>query len=96
MKLKLDPEEKELLESLDRGEWKTIPNFAKEKKKYQLAARNTFSKIKRVNLRLTQYDFEKAHVKALEEGIPYQTLLSSVIHKYLVGRLVEKGTPVTA
>ena len=57
---------------------------------YFKAARNTFNKTRRVNLRLTEYDFEQAHVRALEEGLPYQTLLSSIIHKYLTGRLVER------
>jgi len=55
------------------------------------AARNTFNKTRRVNLRLTEQDFDRAHVKAMEEGLPYQTLLSSVIHKYLTGRLVENA-----
>ena len=54
------------------------------------AARNTFNKTKRVNLRVTERDFNLAHSRAREEGIPYQTLLSSVIHKYLSGRLTEK------
>jgi predicted DNA binding CopG/RHH family protein len=53
------------------------------------AARNTFNKTRRVNLRITERDFNLAHTKAREEGIPYQTLLSSAIHKYLSGRLVE-------
>ena len=47
------------------------------------------NKTRRINLRLTERDFELAHVRALEEGMPYQTLLASVIHKYLTGRLVE-------
>ena len=53
-------------------------------------ARNTFNKSRRVNLRVTERDFNLAHSRAREEGIPYQTLLSSVIHKYLSGRLIEK------
>ena len=55
------------------------------------AARNTFNKTRRVNLRVTERDFMLAHSRAREEGVPYQTLLSSVIHKYLSGRLTEKG-----
>ena len=55
----------------------------------QHAARNTFNKTRRVNLRVTERDFNLAHGRAREEGIPYQTLLSSVIHKYLSGRLIE-------
>ena len=53
-------------------------------------AKQTFNKTKRVNLRLTEWDFSVAHSRALEEGLPYQTLLSSVIHKYLSGKFVER------
>ena len=55
------------------------------------AARNTFNKTRRVNLRVTGRDFNLAHSRGREEGIPHQTLLSSVIHKYLAGRLSEQG-----
>ena len=55
----------------------------------QHAARDTFNKTRRVNLRVTELAFNLAHARAREEGIPYQTLLSSVIHKYLSGRLTE-------
>ena len=54
------------------------------------AARNTFNKTRRVNLRVTERDFNLAHSRARGECIPYQTLLSSMIHKYLSGRLVER------
>ncbi|MYH11055.1 MAG: hypothetical protein F4143_13330 [Gemmatimonadales bacterium] len=54
------------------------------------AARSTFKKTRRVNLRVTERDFNLAHARAREEGMPYQTLLASVIHKYLAGRLVEE------
>ena len=50
------------------------------------AARNTFKETRRVNLRVTERDYKQAHARAREEGIPYQTLPSSVIHKYLSGR----------
>ena len=90
MKYKLDQEEKEILAAFERGELKSVPNAAQEIAEARQAARNTFNKTKRVNLRLTERDFHMAHVKALEEGLPYQTLLSSVIHKYLTGRLIDK------
>lgn len=54
----------------------------------------TTNKTKRVNLRVTERDFNLAHSRAREEGIPYQTLLSSAIHKYLSGRLTEKRSVV--
>ena len=90
MKFKLDKEEKEILDAFERDELKSVPNVVQEIKDARQAARNTFNKIRRVNLRLTERDFHLAHTKALEEGLPYQTLLSSVIHKYLTGRLIDK------
>lgn len=91
MKMKLSREEKKLLDSLEKDEWVSVPNLEEEKKRYRAIAKQTLNKTKRVNLRLNEYDFNKAHVKALEEGIPYQTLLSSIIHKYVTGRLVERS-----
>lgn len=88
---RLDIEEQEILDAFERGDLKSSVHAEEEKLLAKEAARNTFNKTKRVNLRLTEQDFEQAHVKALEEGIPYQTLLSSIIHKYLTGRLVERA-----
>ena len=85
-----DAEEREILESFERGQLSSRPDAKAEMEHAQRAARRTFNKTKRVNLRVTERDFELAHLKAREEGIPYQTLLSSVIHKYLSGRLTEK------
>ena len=67
------------------------PGTERELQVARQAARNTFNKTRRVNLRMTERDFNLAHSRAREEGIPYQTLLSSVIHKYLSGRLTEKS-----
>ena len=67
-----------------------LPALKREVEAARQAARNTFNKTRRVNLRVTERDFSLAHSRAREEGIPYQTLLSSVIHKYLSGRLTEK------
>ena len=86
----LDREEMEILEQYERGEFKSVPNMEQAIELAREAARNTLKKTKRVNLRVTERDFDLAHARAREEGIPYQTLLSSVIHKYLRGRLVEK------
>ncbi len=91
MKLKLDKEEKEILDAFEQDELRSVPNVAREMEDARQAARNTFNKTKRVNLRMTERDFQLAHIKALEEGLPYQTLLSSVIHKYLTGRLIDKS-----
>ena len=88
----IDQEEKELMESIENDEWRSIKNFKKEKENAELAARNTLKKDKRINLRLTQKDYHQIQVKAIEEGIPYQTLISSIIHKYLNGSLVPKSS----
>jgi predicted DNA binding CopG/RHH family protein len=87
---KLSKEEKELMDSVDRGEWKRISNFEKEKKKAMLAARATLKKNKRVNIRISQTDLEYLQRRAFEEGIPYQTLMTSVLHKFAHGRLSDK------
>ena len=83
----LDQEEKELMESIKRDEWQQVENFDQEKKKAMSAARNTLKKDKRINLRLTKKDYNQIQIRAVEEGIPYQTLISSIIHRYLNGSL---------
>ena len=85
----LSPEEREILDKFERDELKSAPGAEREMEAARQAARNTFNKTRRVNLRVTERDFNLAHARAREEGIPYQTLLSSVIHKYLTGRLIE-------
>lgn len=87
---KLSADERDILEGFERGEWQSVANLEEETQSARAAARQTFNKTKRVNLRVTERDFNLAHARAREEGIPYQTLLSSVIHKYLSGRLTEK------
>ena len=87
----LSREEIDILEQFERGEFRSVPEVEREMQRAREAARNTFNKTKRVNLRVTERDFNLAHARAREEGIPYQTLLSSVIHKYLSGRLIERA-----
>lgn len=84
----IDQEEKDLMESIERDEWQPVKNFDSERKKAIEAARNTFKKDKRINLRLYQKDYHQIQIKAIEEGIPYQTLISSIVHKYLNGSLL--------
>ena len=81
----LDKEEKELIESFEKGEWKPVSN--KENEKYIDAAKQSLTKDKRINIRLTTKDYHDIQLKAIEEGIPYQTLISSIIHKYNKGEL---------
>ena len=88
--MKLTQEEKSLLDSVERGEWKRIPNFQQEAGRYRQAARATLRKDKRVNIRMAERDLVRLQKTALREGLPYQTLLSSILHKFINGRLVEK------
>jgi predicted DNA binding CopG/RHH family protein len=87
----IDQEEKDLMESIERDEWQSVKNIDQEKEKAIMAARNTLKKEKRINLRLTQKDYHQIQIKAIEEGIPYQTLISSLVHKYLNGSLASRS-----
>ncbi|WP_291322591.1 antitoxin [Desulfonatronospira sp.] len=86
----VDQEEKELMESIERSQWQPVDNLDQERKHAIKAARNTLKKDKRINLRLSQKDYHQIQIKALEEGIPYQTLISSIVHKYLNGSLIPR------
>jgi predicted DNA binding CopG/RHH family protein len=82
----LDKEEMELAKSLENEEW--ISDLTKkEKKQYQEYARYSLSKRKRINIRMSERDLKKIQAKAIEEGIPYQSLISMLIHKYNEGKL---------
>jgi predicted DNA binding CopG/RHH family protein len=85
-----DKEEQELMESIENEEWVSVNNLDAEIKKARETAKATFIKSERMNIRISPRDLNGLKVKALEEGIPYQTLVSSIIHKYLSGRLIEK------
>lgn len=87
---KLDKYEKEIEKSVSNGEWKSIINLEEQKRTYAKIAKNTLKKDKRINIRISERDLINLKAKALEEGIPYQTLISSVLHKYLSGKLVEQ------
>ncbi len=87
----IDQEEEHLMESIARDEWQPVKDFDQERQKAIEAARNTLKKDKRINLRLSQKDYHQIQVKAIEEGIPYQTLISSIVHKYLNGSLTPRS-----
>ncbi|MFH1674930.1 MAG: antitoxin [Pseudomonadota bacterium] len=87
----LDKEERELAESIEKGEWKSVENLNEEIRKAKEIARATLAKDQRMNIRIAKRDLNALKVKAIEEGIPYQTLVSSLIHKYLSGQLIDKG-----
>lgn len=83
----LDEEEQALMASLESEAWQTVAHLEQEKEKAVAAARRTIRKAKRINLRLTQKDYYEIQIRAIEEGVPYQTLIASIVHKYLNGTL---------
>jgi predicted DNA binding CopG/RHH family protein len=85
--MKLEQEEKELLESVEKGEWRSVAGLKQERKRYSGYAAATFRKDRRVNIRLSGKDLDALQKRALAEGLPYQTLISSIIHKFVSGRL---------
>jgi len=84
-------EDKEIIESLENGEWKSIENLEEMKKKLIVAASETAIKDYRINVRISKRDVEALKTRALEEGIPYQTLVTSILHKYVTGKLEENS-----
>jgi predicted DNA binding CopG/RHH family protein len=92
---KTDSYEAELLAAYDSGSLKSVATKT-ELSKFKAAARATAIKDRRVNIRLSSGDLQDIQVKALEEGLPYQTLIASVLHKYVTGRLAEREGPSKA
>jgi predicted DNA binding CopG/RHH family protein len=92
---KLDPFEKEILAEYDKGELKSTAPSKARLAKFKAAASATFLKEKRVNIRLSTPDLMDIQARALEEGMPYQTLIASVLHKFVSGRLVEPSPSLT-
>ena len=86
---KLDSKEKELLDSVERGEWRSVRGLKGERKRFGRYAAATFRKDRRVNIRISTKDLETIQKRALEEGLPYQTLISNLLHKYVAGCLRE-------
>ena len=84
---RMTKEEKNLLDSYKKGEWRSVKNLKTEINRYQKIAKATIRKDKRINIRIATKDLEDIQKKALVEGIPYQTLISSILHKYASGRL---------
>ena len=89
-KLKLNKEEKELLDSYERGEWKSVKNLEQEIEKHRKYARQTLKKDKRVNIRISSMVLEELQTRAVEDGMPYQTLISSILYRSVTGKLIEK------
>ena len=88
--MKLDAYETDILEAFESGKMRSVATKA-EIAKFREAARATAIKDRRVNIRLSSRDLADIQVRALEEGMPYQTLIASVLHKYVSGRLIESA-----
>ncbi len=82
----VDKAEMELAKSLETEEW-VSDLTKKEKKQYEEYARNSLTRKKRINIRITERDLKKIQAKAIEEGVPYQSLISMLIHKYNEGKV---------
>ena len=91
---KLDAYELEVLKAFEKGKLKSVATKS-ELEKLKAAARATAIKDRRVNIRLSSIDLGDIQVKALEEGVPYQTLIASVLHKYVTGRFLERSQRIT-
>ena len=87
--MKIDADERNLIESVERGEWKSVSRKPRERTRYTRYAKRTFRKDRRLNIRLSSKDLEAIQKRALAEGLPYQTLIASLLHKYASGRLKE-------
>lgn len=79
--IKLDKEEKEIREAFERGEFKLVKNAEREKKRFQQYARNTLSKPRNINIRISDRDLQRIKTLAAERGLPYQTFISSLLHQ---------------
>ena len=88
--MKLTQEEKEILNSFEQGEWKPAKNLDAVRKRTREYARATMRKDKRVNIRISQRDLMELQRKAVHEGLPYQTFISSLLHKIVNGRMIER------
>jgi len=89
--MKLSKEEKEILESVERGEWRSVKKSRKEIERFRSIARRTLRKDKRINIRISKKDLESLQLKAVQQGLPYQTLVSSLLHKYVTGQIKESA-----
>lgn len=92
----LDKYERQILSAFEAGKLKSTVTSEASLRRYREYARATLAKNKRVNIRLSTQDLSEIQTKAVEEGVPYQTLIASVLHKYVTGRFSEKPSRLTA
>lgn len=91
----LDRYEKQILSAFETGKLKSTVTSEASLRRYRDYARATLAKNKRVNIRLSTQDLTEIQTRAAEEGVPYQTLISSVLHKFVTGRFSEKQSRLT-
>jgi len=89
-KYTLDQEEQEILDAFESGKIQPVPNSKEEITKHKKYAGETFKKDKRINIRITSRDLSTIQKLAIKEGIPYQTFIVSILHKFADGRYIEK------
>ena len=87
---KLDLEEKEILEAFESDELKPVKSRSRELIRHKKIAEATFAKDSRINIRLSSKDLRALQKRAMAEGMPYQTLVASVLHKFVEGQMVEQ------
>ena len=87
--IKFEKDERKLAASYDRGEWRPVKNMPVEIARYKEMAKKSLRKSRRINIRLVEKDLEKIQIYAIREGIPYETLISSILHKYATGQVVK-------
>jgi predicted DNA binding CopG/RHH family protein len=89
--MKYDREEKDILDAYENGSLKISTPSKKEIESIKAAAKNTFKKDKRITIRLYDHDYKGIQKKAMEMGIPYQTLISGIVHRYIEGELTSNN-----
>jgi predicted DNA binding CopG/RHH family protein len=87
MKQHLEKEEQEILDAIESGKWELVKPQKAELEYYARIAKQTLRKDQRMNIRISKSDMNRLKAKAAEEGVPYQTLVTSILHKYVSGRL---------
>ena len=88
---KLNAEEKQILQAFESGKLKPAKSRARELTQHRKIAEATFTKDSRINIRISSKDLRALQKRALVEGMPYQTLVASVLHKYVEGQIVEQA-----
>lgn len=91
----LDRYEKQILSAFEAGKLKSTVTSDASLRRYREYARATLTKNRRVNIRLSTQDLSEIQTRAAEDGVPYQTLIASVLHKFVTGRFIEKPSRLT-